>query len=138
MGQTTSGRYLIVFFVRKATHEALIVSARLARLETYAEEGLFERAAALAPYWQEALHSLKGAPHVIDIRNEGLIGAVELEPIKGEPTRRAFQAFLDAFEAGILIRTTGDIIAMSPPLIVSEAQIDELIEGLRKVLTRLQ
>ena len=86
-------------------------AAGLASLETYAEEGLFERAAALAPYWEEALHSLRDAPHVIDIRNEGLIGAVELEPIAGEPTRRAFQAFLDAYESGILIRTTGDIIA---------------------------
>ena len=75
---------------------------------------------------------------MIDIRNEGLIGAVELEPITGEPTRRAFQAFLDAYDAGILIRTTGDIIAMSPPLIISEAQIDELIDKLRGVLTGLE
>ncbi len=88
--------------------------------------------------WEEALHSLKDCPHVIDIRNEGLIGAVELEPIAGQPTRRAFQAFLDAYEAGILIRTTGDIIAMSPPLIISEAEIDELVGTLRKVLQRLQ
>jgi beta-alanine--pyruvate transaminase len=112
-------------------------AAGLATLETYAEEGLFERAAALAPHWEEALHSLRDCPHVIDVRNEGLIGAVELEPIKGEPTRRAFQAFLDAYEAGILIRTTGDIIALSPPLIISEGQIDELIGTLRDVLTRL-
>jgi beta-alanine--pyruvate transaminase len=112
-------------------------AAGLATLETYAEEGLFERAAALAPHWEEALHSLRDCPHVIDVRNEGLIGAVELEPIKGEPTRRAFQAFLDAYEAGILIRTTGDIIALSPPLIISEGQIDELIGTLRDVLTKL-
>jgi beta-alanine--pyruvate transaminase len=113
-------------------------AAGLATLETYAEEGLFERAAALAPRWQEALHSLRDAPHVIDIRNEGLIGAVELQPLPGEPTKRAFQAFLDAYEAGILIRTTGDIIALSPPLIISEAQIDELVGKLREVLNRLQ
>jgi beta-alanine--pyruvate transaminase len=115
----------------------IAAAAGLATLETYAEEGLFERAAALSPYWQEALHSLRGTPHVIDIRNQGLIGAVELEPMPGEPTRRAFQAFLDAYDAGILIRTTGDIIALSPPLIITEAQIDELIEGLRKVLQAL-
>jgi len=115
----------------------IAAAAGLASLETYAEEGLFDRAAALAPYWEEAIHSLKGLPHVIDVRNEGLIGAVELAPIAGEPTRRAFQAFLDAYDAGILIRTTGDIIALSPPLIISEAQIDELIGTLGEVLKRL-
>jgi beta-alanine--pyruvate transaminase len=112
-------------------------AAGLATLETYAEEDLFARTAGLAPYWQEALHSLKGLPHVIDIRNEGLIGAVELEPIAGEPTRRAFRAFLDAYDAGILIRTTGDIIALSPPLIIERAQIDELIGKLGDVLRAL-
>ena len=91
----------------------------------------------LAPVWAEALHSLRDCPRVIDIRNEGLIGAVELEPIAGAPTKRAFQAFLDAYEAGILIRTTGDIIALSPPLIISEAQIDELVGKLRGVLQKL-
>jgi beta-alanine--pyruvate transaminase len=116
----------------------IATAAGLATLETYAEEGLFERAAALAPYWEQALHSLRGTPHVIDIRNEGLIGAVELQPLPGEPTRRTFQAFLDAYEAGILIRTTGDIIALSPPLIISEAQIDELVGKLRAVLQKLQ
>jgi beta-alanine--pyruvate transaminase len=109
----------------------------LAALETYREEGLFERAAALAPRWEEAIHALRGLPHVIDIRNEGLIGAVELEPIAGEPTRRAFQAFLDAYEAGLLIRTTGDIIALSPPLIVSEDQIGQIFDTLSGVLKRL-
>jgi beta-alanine--pyruvate transaminase len=74
---------------------------------------------------------------VIDVRNDGLIGAVELAPLPGEPSKRAFQAFLDAYEAGILIRTTGDIIALSPPLIVTEAQIDELIGRLGDVLKTL-
>ncbi len=113
-------------------------AAGLATLETYKEEGLFDRAAELAPYWQDALHSLKGRRHVIDIRNMGLIGAVELEPIAGAPTKRAFQAFLDAYDKGILIRTTGDIIAMSPPLIISKAQIDELIGVLGGVLDKLE
>ena len=115
----------------------IAAAAGIATLDVYREEGLFERAAALAPYWEQALHSLKGKPHVIDIRNEGLIGAVELEPIPGAPTRRAFQAFLDAYDAGILIRTTGDIIAMSPPLIITEAEIDELIGKLGAVLEKL-
>ena len=112
-------------------------AAGLATLETYREEGLFERAAGIAPYWEEALHSLKGLPHVIDIRNMGLIGAVELEPIAGEPTKRAFAAFIAAFEKGILIRTTGDIIAMSPPLIIEKAHIDELVGTLSGVLKAL-
>ena len=112
-------------------------AAGIATLETYKEEGLFERAAEMAPYWQEALHALKGLPHVIDIRNEGLIGAVELEGIAGEPTKRAFSAFLKAYDKGILIRTTGDIIAMSPPLIISKAEIDTLIGTLADVLKSL-
>ena len=109
-------------------------AAGLATLDTYREEGLFERAAELAPYWQEALHSLKGLPHVIDIRNLGLMGAVELEPIAGEPGKRAFSAFVDAFEKGVMIRVTGDIVAMSPPLIVEKAQIDELVGKVGEVL----
>lgn len=113
-------------------------AAGLATLETYKEEGLFERARDMGAYWADALHSLKGLPHVIDIRNDGMIGAVELEPIAGQPTRRAFQAFLDAYEAGILIRTTGDIIALSPPLIFEESHIDQLIGTLGDVLKGLQ
>jgi beta-alanine--pyruvate transaminase len=112
-------------------------AAGLATLETYREDGLFQRAADLAPYWQDALHSLRGTRHVIDIRNMGLIGAVELDPIAGAPTQRAFSAFLKAYEKGILIRTTGDIIAMSPPLIIEKAQIDQLVDTLRGVLESL-
>ena len=111
-------------------------AAGIATLDTYAEEGLLTRAADLASYWEDALHSLKGLPHVIDIRNLGLIGAVELEPIAGEPTRRAFSCFLDAFEDGLLIRTTGDIIALSPPLIIEKSDIDELFGRLADVLKR--
>ncbi len=110
----------------------------LATLEVYKEEGLLTRGAELASYWEDALHSLKGLPHVIDIRNLGLIGAVELEPIAGAPTKRAFSAFVKAFEAGILIRTTGDIIAMSPPLIIERAQINELIGKLGDILKSLE
>lgn len=112
-------------------------AAGIATLETYKEEGLFQRAAEIAPYWEDALHSLKGLPAVIDIRNLGLIGAVELDPIAGEPTKRAFGAFLDAYDKNILIRTTGDIIAMSPPLIISKPEIDRLIGTLADVLKRL-
>ena len=109
-------------------------AAGLATLETYKEEGLLTRGAELAKAWEDGLHSLKGEPHVIDIRNIGLVGAIELEPIAGAPTKRAFSAFLKAYESGYLIRTTGDIIAMSPPLIISESQIAELIDGVRAAL----
>ncbi|MCK9549823.1 aspartate aminotransferase family protein [Aquamicrobium sp.] len=109
-------------------------AAALATLDTYKEEGLLTRGAELAPYWEDALHSLKDEPHVIDIRNIGLVGAIELEPIAGAPTKRAFDAFVKAFERGALIRTTGDIIALSPPLIISKGQIDELIDHVREVL----
>jgi beta-alanine--pyruvate transaminase len=113
-------------------------AAALATLETYADEGLLTRAMELEDYWADALHSLKGLPHVIDIRNLGLIGAVELEPIPGKPTMRAFDAFLKAFEKGLLIRTTGDIIALSPPLIISKAEIDALVGGLGDVLRTVE
>jgi beta-alanine--pyruvate transaminase len=109
-------------------------AAALATLETYKEEGLLTRAAELANYWADGLHSLRDCPNVIDIRNTGLIGAIELEPIAGEPTKRAFTAFLKAYEKGILIRTTGDIIAMSPPLIIVKHHIDELFGKLREIL----
>ena len=111
-------------------------AAGIATLDTYAEEGLLTRGAELGAYWADALHSLKGLPHVIDIRNLGLIGAVELEPIAGEPTKRAFSCFLDAFESNLLIRTTGDIIALSPPLIIEKSDIDELFGKLADVLKR--
>ncbi len=112
----------------------LAAAAGLATLETYQEEGLFEHAAELAPYWEEALHALNGTRHIIDLRNLGLIGAIELEPIPGKPTARAFDAFLRCYEAGLLIRTTGDIIALSPPLIAEKSEIDRIFETLARVL----
>ena len=135
----TGPEHLIEFFHGYTYSGNPVASAAgLATLETYKEEGLLTRGAELAKYWEDALHSLKGLPHVIDIRNLGLIGAVELEPIAGAPTKRAFSAFVKAFEDGILIRTTGDIIAMSPPLIVTTAQIDELIGKLGAILKTLE
>jgi beta-alanine--pyruvate transaminase len=105
-------------------------AAGIGTLDTYQEEGLLTRGAELADYWADALHALKGLPHVIDIRNCGLIGAIELEPIAGEPTKRAFTAFVEAFEKNLLIRTTGDIIALSPPLIIQKSEIDRLFDTL--------
>ncbi|UWQ56182.1 aspartate aminotransferase family protein [Leisingera caerulea] len=102
-------------------------AAALAALDTYREEELFERAASLEEYWADALFSLKGLPHVKDIRCAGLVGAVELEPVAGVPTKRAFDTYLRAWDKGAHLRTTGDIIAMSPPLIIEKREIDELI-----------
>jgi beta-alanine--pyruvate transaminase len=112
-------------------------AAALGTLDTYDDEGLLTRAAELEPYWSDAVHSVRGLPHVIDVRNIGLIGAIELEPMPDAPTKRAFPAFLEAFENGVLIRTTGDTIALSPPLIISRAQIDELLGTLSTVLKTL-
>ncbi len=116
----------------------MAAAAALGTLETYKEEGLLTRGADLAHYWQEALHSLKDAPHVIDVRNIGLVGAIELSPIAGEPTKRAFCAFIKAFDSGLLIRTTGDIIALSPPLIVEKHHIDQIVSSLAEILKTLE
>ncbi len=131
----TGPEHLIEFF-HGYTYSAhpLACAAGLATLDTYAEEGLLTRAAELAPYWADAIHSLKDTRHVIDARNIGLVGAIELEPMAGQPTKRAFSAFLECFERGVLIRTTGDIIALSPPLIVSKPQIDEIVGTIGDVL----
>lgn len=112
----------------------LACAASHAVLDIYQDEGLFERAAALAPYWEESLHGLKGAPHVIDIRNLGLVAGIELEPIEGQPTARGFDAFLKCYDKGLLVRTTGDIIALSPPLIIEKSQIDQIAETIHDVL----
>ena len=106
----------------------LAVAAALATLGIYRDEGIFERVAELAPYWEDAVHSLKDLPTVIDIRNIGLVAGIELEPIEGKPTARAFGIFLDCFhERDLLIRTTGDILALSPPLILEKEHIDEIV-----------
>jgi beta-alanine--pyruvate transaminase len=112
----------------------LAAAAGIATLDLYRAEGLFERAAALAPYWEEAVHSLCGLPHVIDVRNLGLVAGIELEPRPGRPGARAFDTFVECFRAGLLIRVTGDIIALSPPLIVERSHIDEMVETLGRVI----
>ncbi|CCB65975.1 MULTISPECIES: aspartate aminotransferase family protein [unclassified Hyphomicrobium] len=109
-------------------------AAAIGTLDTYAEEGLLTRAAELAPYWEERVHALKGLPHIIDVRNIGLIGAVEFAPDPEQPGKRAFDRFVKAFEAGILVRQTGDIIALSPPLVISKSEIDQLFDTFTKVL----
>jgi beta-alanine--pyruvate transaminase len=111
----------------------IAAAAAVATLDVYQEEGLLTRAMELAPYWEERLHALKGLPHIIDLRNIGLIGAIEVEPLPGQPGKRAYDLFVKAFENNALIRQTGDIIALSPPLIVSKDQIDQLFDTLTGV-----
>ena len=115
----------------------LACAAGIATLEIYRRDGLFGRAAELAPYWEDALHSLKGAPHVVDLRNIGLVGAIELAPRDGAPGARAYDLFLGCFEDGLLVRQTGDVIALSPPLIVEKAQIDRIFGIVGNALKRL-
>jgi beta-alanine--pyruvate transaminase len=112
-------------------------AAGLATLDIYEREGLFERAASLAPLLEEAAHSLKGAPHVIDIRNLGLVAGIELEPRAAEPGARAYDVFVDCFEHGVLVRQAGDIIALSPPLIVEERHIQQIVDALSAALRRV-
>jgi beta-alanine--pyruvate transaminase len=115
----------------------LACAAGIATLDLYEEEGLFERAAALAPYWEQAIHSLRDAPHVVDIRNLGLVAGIELESRPGKVGARAFDVHVDCFKSGLLVRMTADTLAMSPPLIVEKAQIDEIVEKLRASLNRV-
>ncbi|MBW4552271.1 MAG: aspartate aminotransferase family protein [Aphanocapsa sp. GSE-SYN-MK-11-07L] len=112
-------------------------AAALATLDIYQQEGLFERAASLAGSWQDALHSLRGLPSVIDIRNLGLVAGIELEPIPGQPGVRAFDCFRRCYEQGLLIRVTGDIIVLSPPLIIEKQHIDQIVDRLTQVLKQI-
>jgi beta-alanine--pyruvate transaminase len=109
-------------------------AAGLATLELYQREGLLTRARTLAQNWEDAAHALRGLPHVVDIRNYGLILGLELEPIAGQAGTRGFEVFTRCFERGLLVRQTGDIIALSPPLIIETAQIEQIFATLSAVL----
>jgi beta-alanine--pyruvate transaminase len=112
----------------------LACAAALATLDVYEETGAFANAAALAETFQTALHALRSKPHVIDIRNIGLVGGVELQAREGAPGARGMEVFKRAYERGIMVRVTGDTLAMSPPLIVNAEQIGQLCETLGSVL----
>jgi beta-alanine--pyruvate transaminase len=116
----------------------LATAAALATLDVYRDEGLFDRAKGLSGYWEDAIHSLKGTRHVIDLRNIGLVGAIELEPRAGAPLKRAYDVFTRCYADGVLVRQAGDTICLSPPLIIEKAQIDQIVETLRKVLNTVE
>ena len=111
-------------------------AAGLATMEIYEEEGLLTRGGELAETWQDALHSLKDAPNVVDIRNLGLVGAIELAPRAGAPGARAYDVFVDCFQKGLLTRVTGDVIALSPPLIIEKEQIATIVSMIGDALKR--
>ncbi|HYD52380.1 MAG TPA: aspartate aminotransferase family protein [Gemmatimonadaceae bacterium] len=115
----------------------LACAAALATLGLYRDEALFERSAALAPAFERALHALHGAPHVIDVRNFGLMGAFELASRPGAVGARAYETFVRCFEQGVLVRAAGDVIAMSPPLIAEESHFEEAVAIVRRVLETL-
>jgi len=119
------------------TGHPLACAAALATLDTYEEEGLLTRARELEQYWEDGLHALRDKPHVVDIRNFGLIGAVELAPEDGKPGARGYQVLERAFRKGLLVRTTGDTVALSPPLIVERRHIDDIFSMLGEVLSSL-
>ncbi len=115
----------------------LAAAAGCAALDVYNSEGLFERARSMEEPFADALHSLRGEPHVIDVRNFGMIGAVELTPIEGQPTARALAVFRHCYDEGVIVRTTGDTLAFSPPLIIDESQIEQVVETVRGALRAL-
>jgi beta-alanine--pyruvate transaminase len=112
-------------------------AAGLATLEIYRREGLLTRVRGLAETWESAIHSLADAPHVTDIRNLGLMAGLDLAPRPGAPGARGYEMLVRMLEAGVLVRATGDTIALSPPLIVSEGEIGRIVETLRRVISTL-
>jgi beta-alanine--pyruvate transaminase len=133
----TGPEHLIEFF-HGYTYSAhpLACAAGIATLDTYADGDLLTRAARMQDEFAAALHSLRDEPNVIDVRNIGLVGGIELKPLDGQPAKRAFNIFLDCWDQGLLIRTTGDTIALSPPLIIESSHIERIIDTLRGALRR--
>ena len=131
----TGAEHLVEFFHGYTySGHPLACAAGLAALEVYRTEGLFERARSLEPVLADAMHSLRGEPHVIDVRNLGLAAAVELEPRAGAASTRAMEIFHHCFDHGAMVRYTGDMIAVGPALIISEAEIAQLVDTIRRAI----
>jgi beta-alanine--pyruvate transaminase len=112
----------------------LASAAAIAAMDLHVREDLPGRVRAIEGYWEQAAHAMRGAPNVIDIRNHGLIAGIELAPREGKPTDRATKVFRRCFDAGVLIRVTGDIVALSPPLIIEKPQVDRIFDALNDAL----
>ncbi|MBX3485635.1 aspartate aminotransferase family protein [Phenylobacterium sp.] len=113
------------------------MAAGLATLDIYDREGLFAHAAAMSPVWEAALHGLRDIPVITDIRNLGLMGAIDLAPRPGAPGARGYEAMVRCFDQGLTVRMAGDFVALSPPLIIDEAQIGQIADTLRRVIASL-
>ena len=112
----------------------LATAAAVATMDIYEQEGLFERGKELAPYFEQAVHSLKGVKNVIDIRNFGLMCGIEMAPVSGTPGKRPYEAFVKCYEKGVLVRSAGETIALTPPLIASREHVDQIVDTLGDVL----
>ena len=131
----TGAEHLVEFFHGYTySGHPLACAAGLAALEVYHTEGLFERARSLEPVLADAMHSLRGEPHVIDVRNLGLAAAVELEARAGAASTRAMEIFHHCFDHGAMVRYTGDMIAVGPALIISETEIAQLVDTIRRAI----
>jgi beta-alanine--pyruvate transaminase len=115
----------------------LACAAGLAAIDLYEEEGLFERVAAIGPIWESKAHALRGSPHIRDIRTIGLLAAIDLEPREGAPGARGSACADLCYEKGVLVRASGDLIVLSPPLIISDAEIAEIFEAVAEALGRI-
>jgi len=112
-------------------------AALIASLEVYTDDGLFEQASIMSSYWEDALHSLKGTDHIIDIRNLGLVAGIEMESREGKPGSRGYDVFTDGFHNhNLLLRITGDTLALSPPLIAKKEHIDQIVEILKNIIPK--
>lgn len=112
----------------------LACAAALAAMDVYEQEDLYGRVRKLAPVWAESSHSLQGAPHVCDVRSIGLLAGIDLQPRDGAPGSRGAEVGQRCFEAGMLVRNSGDTLLFSPPLVITEEQIARVFETLRRVL----
>jgi beta-alanine--pyruvate transaminase len=137
IGATPEGGIELAHGYTYSSHP-LATAAALATLDVYRDEGIFARARDIAPYFEQAIHSLRGTRHIIDIRNLGLMGGIEIDPRPGQPGKRTYETFVKCFEAGVLVRQAGEVICLSPPLIVEKAQIDRIVETLGAVLNEVE
>ena len=136
--QPESDYAIDIFHGYTYTGHPLAAAAGIATLDLYRDEGLFERGRALEPKFHDAVHTLKGAPHVLDIRSVGLAAAVEMEGIADAPGKRGYQALQYAFfDESMVVRIGGDTIVLIPALIASESEIARMVDGVRAVLGRL-
>lgn len=132
LGASTSG----IEFFHGYTYSAhpMATAAIMATLGIYEREGLFERAHGLSKLFEDTVHRLESAPHVIDVRNLGLVAGIELRPRAGAPGARASEVFAKCFDLGVMVRYTGDTLAISPPLIITESQIEQIFSTIEGVL----